>query len=377
MSATHLTAENLVIGGGLAGSMLGMRLAAAGREVTLLEREQHARHKVCGEFLSAEAVEYLRSAGVEPLDLGAATIRAVRLASGNRVVEAALPFTALSVSRRALDEALLRRAAERGCKVVRGAPVASLAHHGEGWVARLRGGDAYNARTAFLASGKHDLAGQERSRSRQCKLVGFKMHWRLAEAQTAELRGAMELFLFAGGYGGLSLVEQDAANLCLVVNRKVLQRRGGWTGLLESITAGNRHMRMRLHEAAPSWSRPLAVFPIPYGYLARSSGGLWRVGDQAAVIPSFTGDGMSIALHSGALAAQVVLAGGSADAYHSELNRQLRSGMRLSAWIADAMISAPGRALAPSVLSLLPQAMGWIANFTRIPPRALAECNAR
>ena len=67
--------DNLVIGGGLAGSMLAIRLAAAGRSVTLLEKERAAHHKVCGEFLSPEAVEYLRQAGVEPLALGAATIR--------------------------------------------------------------------------------------------------------------------------------------------------------------------------------------------------------------------------------------------------------------------------------------------------------------
>jgi len=52
--------ENLVIGGGPAGSMLALRLAGSGREVRLLEKEREPHHKVCGEFLSAEAVEYLR-----------------------------------------------------------------------------------------------------------------------------------------------------------------------------------------------------------------------------------------------------------------------------------------------------------------------------
>ncbi len=70
--------EHLVIGGGLAGSMLAMRLAAAGREVVLLEREREAHHKVCGEFLSREAIEYLRQAGIDPLELGARAIDRVR-----------------------------------------------------------------------------------------------------------------------------------------------------------------------------------------------------------------------------------------------------------------------------------------------------------
>ncbi|MGH9563762.1 MAG: NAD(P)/FAD-dependent oxidoreductase, partial [Terracidiphilus sp.] len=110
-----VSAENLIIGGGPAGSMLALRLAAAGRRVMLIEREAAAHDKVCGEFLSREAVHYLRQAGLDPLALGAQVIRTVRLSSGNRVVSSPLPFEALSLSRRTLDEALLTRAAQ-GCK---------------------------------------------------------------------------------------------------------------------------------------------------------------------------------------------------------------------------------------------------------------------
>src|SRR5579859_2992821 len=118
--------ENLVIGGGLAGSMVAMRLAAAGREVVLIEKEREPHHKVCGEFLSGEAIHYLRQAGIEPVDLGAHPIQRVRLHSGARNVAARLPFTALSLSRRILDESLLVKAQEAGCAVSRGASVERL-----------------------------------------------------------------------------------------------------------------------------------------------------------------------------------------------------------------------------------------------------------
>ena len=52
VSVTEPMVENLVIGGGLSGAMAGLRLAQAGREVVLLERERKSHHKVCGEFLS-------------------------------------------------------------------------------------------------------------------------------------------------------------------------------------------------------------------------------------------------------------------------------------------------------------------------------------
>ena len=48
----------------------------------LLEKEREAHHKVCGEFLSREAVDYLHQAGVDPLQLGAAEINMSAAAAG-------------------------------------------------------------------------------------------------------------------------------------------------------------------------------------------------------------------------------------------------------------------------------------------------------
>ena len=371
MSTSSATIDNLVIGGGLAGSMVAIRLGTAGRQVTLLEKESFAHQKVCGEFLSPEAVEYLRQVGIDPLHLGAATIRLVRLSSKRRVVETALPFTALSLSRFALDAALLSVAEQRGCKVQRGVFVEQLTAHDNLWCAHLRGGEILSAHTVFLANGKHDIRGWDRTRTGQSDLVGFKLHWRLAPDQTAALRECIEIFLFSGGYGGLSLVETDVANLCLVVRRARLRRTGGWPELLASILDDNQHMQQRLQGAKALWDRPLAISSIPYGYLAGRPGGLWCVGDQAAVIPSFTGDGMSIALHSAALATEMYLSGESADQYDRRLHAQLGRGMRLATWLSRAVVTGAGRRLAPFGLSLFPNAMRWIAASTRIPKQAL------
>ena len=364
----------LVIGGGLAGAMAAMRLAQAGREVLLIEKERAAQHKVCGEFLSPEAVAYLRGAGVEPLRLGAARLRRVRLAARERVVEAELPFEALSLSRRILDEALLAKAEEAGCAIRRGAAVERLGRDGDGWGAKLADGASVRAAKVFLATGKHDLRGWNRKQGRsmaQSDFVGFKLHWKLTPAAGEGLRDAMELFIFRGGYGGISLIEDGLANLCLVVRRAMLHALGSWTRLLEEICAGNKLLRERLNGATPVWERPLAVGWIPYGFLARARDGVWRVGDQAAVIPSFTGDGMAIALHSGTLAAEMHLAGASEELYQRRLAGQLRRGMKLASAVSAAMVNPAGQRVVGRVLPVLPQAMRWIAAGTRIPQRAL------
>jgi flavin-dependent dehydrogenase len=363
-------ADCLVIGGGLAGAMAALRISQAGREVVLVERERGAHHKVCGEFLSPEAVGYMRAAGVDPVALGAPSIDHLRLATGNRIAECALPFTAYSLSRHVLDAALLGRVEMQGCAVRRGVAVETLTRDGGEWSAQLSGGQV-RAQNVFLATGKHDLRGWARPAGRQNDLVGFKMHWRLHPAQKEALRGAMDLFLFRGGYGGLALVEGGAANLCFVVRQSTLRRAGGWPGLIARIRVENRLIRERLDGAEAAWERPLAISSIPYGYLARGSPDCWLLGDQAAVIPSFTGDGMSIALHSGALAAEMFLAGDPAAAYHAALHGQLRSPMRLATALSRAMVTFACRTAAVPAISLYPQAMRWIAARTRIPAKAV------
>jgi menaquinone-9 beta-reductase len=368
--------EHLVIGGGPAGSMLAFRLAAAGLDVMLLEKEREPHHKVCGEFLSPEAVEYLRSVEIEPRELGARSIQRVRLHSGRRSIESRLPFTALSLSRRILDETLMQRAASVGSTVWRDARVEKLHPHGSHWRAQFTGGRSLEVKTVFLATGKHDLHDWPRSSGSQSDLVGFKMHWKLDAAQTEALRDYMELFLFREGYGGLSLVENNTANLCFVVRRRKLRQLGGWSELLNAIRSDVPAIDQRLRSGMPCWTRPLAISPIPYGHLGAPTDGIWRVGDQAAVIPSFTGDGMSIALHSGALAAEMYLQGKSPDAYLRCLATQLRPGMRFASALSRAMVKASGRLIAPAALAMLPGAIGRIAKITRIPDDALRQLRA-
>ncbi len=385
-SAPTRRVDHLVIGGGPAGSMAALRLAAAGRQVMLLEKESFPHHKVCGEFLSHEAVGYLHQVGVAPRNLGAAVIRHLRLSAGAKLIAAPLPFQALSLSRRVLDEALLARVEEKGCQVLRGVAVESLTPHvrdphgsdphGSDWLATLTNGESLRAPAIFLATGKHNLRGFDRAPAKQSDLIGFKLHWRLAPAQILALREHMDLYLFPGGYGGLSLIEDDVANLCLVARRSTLRSLGGWPQLLASILRGNCHLRQLLEGATALWPRPLAISPIPYGYLIGQDRGLWCVGDQAAVIPSFTGDGISIALHSAALATQMFLSGASAADYNLTLRAQLTRSMTLATWLSRAAVTGAGRHAALSILPRLPNALRWIAASTRIPQSSLVmgEC---
>jgi flavin-dependent dehydrogenase len=365
-------AEALVVGGGLAGASVAIQLARAGRDVMLIEREVQAQHKVCGEFLSREALRYLELLGIDVAKFGAVPIAAVRLAGQARVSEAKLPFQAMSLTRRRLDEELLRQASSSGVRVVRDCRVQGLEREGSGWRAAVEGAEPVVAESAFLATGKHDVRGRARPKGKQSDLVAFKMYWRLAPTQVADLEGHVELMLYRGGYAGLQPVEDGVANLCCLVERVELARMGGrWEQLLAAMQSQCGLLRERLQGAQALLDKPLAVSSIPYGYVRASSDGLWALGDQAAVIPSFTGDGMSIALHSGCLAAAMYLRGETAEQFQQKLRGELAHQVALATAVSRGMVWPATRGLVTAAAGLWPSVLGVVAKATRVSESAM------
>jgi len=361
-------AEILVIGGGPAGAAVAARLAGAGREVVLIEREREARDKVCGEFLSWETLGELSDLGVQPDLLAAVPISTVALSSGDRIAEAPLPQAAASLSRRSLDEALLTMARTAGAQLRRGRRVSALESHAGGWIARLAGGGEVAARHVFLATGKHDLRDWKRPAGLQADLVAFKMHWRLDPHEAAALAGRVELYLFPGGYAGLEPIEKGLANLCLLVRRDRLDGADDpWPGLLARMRGDNPLLDRRLTGAAPCNERPLAAAALPYGFVARSARGVWRVGDQAAVIPSFAGEGLAIALCSARLAARAFMVGEAADAFQLQLHRALSPRVRRASRLSQALVRPAAQAILSTAVRYRPDLLIWAARNTRIP----------
>src|SRR5687767_15794001 len=118
----------VIVGAGPAGSSLAIRLAGAGFETTLIERERFPRHKLCGEFISPECLSHFEELGV---------LEGMLAAGGERIYEThfydrrgrgfAVPSGAfegvgyaLSLSRSEMDVRLLTRARESGVNVLEG-----------------------------------------------------------------------------------------------------------------------------------------------------------------------------------------------------------------------------------------------------------------
>lgn len=372
VAGATVSADAVVIGGGLAGSSVAIDLAQAGRSVVLLEQTVKPHDKVCGEFLSRETLHYLARLGVDVDALGAVAIDRVRLVARTFQAEVALPFAARSLTRRLLDEAMLQRAQACGAQVMRGSYVTTLKSECNLFAVGVRDAATERARCAVLATGKHDLHGARRSGGGHNDLVAFKMYYHLAAQQHAALAGSVELLLFQDGYAGLQQVEEGSANLCLLVTAARLRACGGrWDLLMEHMQSSSPALAHRLSGAVPLLDKPLALSSIPYGFQrSDASDGVWRVGDQAAVIPSFCGDGMAIALHSAAHAAGAMLAGDSATRYQQTLAQQLRPGMVLATSLSRQLVRRPYVAQA---LRVWPGLLARIALATRVPQQTMLQ----
>jgi flavin-dependent dehydrogenase len=359
----------LIIGAGPAGTAAAITLSRAGYLPILIERATAPTDKVCGDFLSEDAIRRAQSLGVDPLALGAAPIHRIRLIHGERTAETTLPFPACGLSRRTFDAALISQAERAGATVQTGQTVRHLTREAGEWTARTGDRTILTAETVFLATGKHDLRNLPRPHT-DSGAIGMKIYLAPAPGPAKTLEGTIELTLFPGGYAGMQLVENGRVVLCIAIQKRAFQRYGGgWPSLIAAIRQRSHRFAAMLAGARDLLPRPLAVAGIPYGYQAgpTSPDGLFRLGDQAAVIPSLTGDGMAIALHSGKTAAETWLAGADSATYHRVLTQTLASQMRLAGLLHHACMTGSVQSAAIRAAALFPALLQHAANRTRLP----------
>lgn len=305
--------DPLIVGGGPAGSAAAITLGAAGARPVLLEKQRETGDALCGGFLSWRTLETLDRLGIEAL--GGHPIDRLRIFAGRVTGEARLPRRAMGVSRQRLDSLLLARAEALGVGIERGVTVREW-HDG---CIETGDGAILRPETLFLASGKHDIRGLGRPRpDPRTQTLGIRVRLLPHPGLAKLVGGAIELHLFDQGYCGVELQEGGRGNLCLAVRKTRLGESGGEPDRLLAEWAAESPAfadRLAFRESGSD-----AIGAVPYGWIARETlPGIFRLGDQAAVIPSLSGEGIGIALASGIMAGRGWLAGETSLAYQCRL----------------------------------------------------------
>lgn len=300
----------IVVGGGPAGSSAAAHLARRGWRVTLCEAKQFPRIKVCGEFISPAAVEHLEAL-LPPRrlsELGARRVHELVIEVDDRSatwpmpgaershepgVTSSPPGGAWVLSRATLDDALLKVVRETGADVRQPAIVRTVDYADNHITASLEDGTRLRADIVVHADGHGRLdsaAHHARTTPTRRGVLGHKCHLRMPagmQVQGLRMRAA------AGAYVGTVAVEANAATVALVARHELIATcRGDADVMLAQLWPGYD----------PAWrcSPWLSCGVAGSPYLPPAHPRSFRVGNAAAAVEPVGGEGIGLALWSGA-----------------------------------------------------------------------------
>jgi flavin-dependent dehydrogenase len=295
-----------IIGGGPGGCAAAITAARAGASVLLLERGRFPRHKVCGEFVSPEAVGLLASLLANSLETRSLLrhsrrINGARLFVDGHMVETPIDPPAASVARYDLDAALWQAAQASGAEAQSLVKVGKIEGDGPFVLVTPLGqivahsvidasGRWSNLRPSTLKKGIDDV-----------KWIGLKAHFTEDESSDAT-----DLYFFDGGYCGVQRVQLEAERESEErprINVCAMARADRYISLTDVLEASpelcQRSERWKPVSEVVSTSPLIFRTPVPVGHRH-----IFRVGDAAGFVDPFVGDGISLALRSGVLAGE-------------------------------------------------------------------------
>jgi flavin-dependent dehydrogenase len=369
-NAKLMTFDLIVIGGGPAGCAASITAARAGARVLQLERGRFPRHKVCGEFVSAESLELLRqlvSHDHAQLVAHAPKIPRTRIFLDNAELVGKVSPAAASVTRFDLDHALWNSAIQSGVDAREDRAVQSVSGTGPFLVNTAE--NSFEAEAIINATGRWSnlTSPQVRARTSGERWIGIKAHFR--EPRSFQ---SVDLYFFDGGYCGVQPVSVSRNGAGTMVNACAMVRAEVASTLQDVFSAHPALLERSRHWIAAM--DPITTSPLVFHEPELVYNSMLQVGDSATFVDPFIGDGISLALQSGALAAQCLnpffkgecsLEQATSDycaAYQRKLSRVFRNSSRLRRLLQwPSIVRKP----ALSILQRTPAITSMLVRMTR------------
>jgi menaquinone-9 beta-reductase len=350
----------IVVGGGPAGCAAAITAARRGGSVLLLEKGVYPRQKVCGEFISAEAVRVLsmllEAAAGQALD-AAPEIGTMRIFVDGGKIETTLSPAGKSLPRYILDDALWHACLMAGVDARQKTTVSNVVNR----EVSLTSGEKCSGRTVVDATGRwSNLMAKREFEVPKHRWIGVKSHFIEREASRT-----VDLYHFPGGYCGVQPVDNDTVNACAMVRADVA------TSLPEVF---ERHPELRRRSF--SWqmaTNPVTTSPLIFREPCPQQGSILYAGDAAGFVDPFVGDGISLALHSGIAAAEALAPvwlkqcspGSAAERYHAEYDRRFRPVFRRAAFVRHLFAMPKAVRILAARLARLPGVTEKLVRMTR------------
>jgi menaquinone-9 beta-reductase len=324
-------ADVIVVGAGPGGSSAAYHLARAGLDVLLLEKSTFPREKVCGDGLTPRAVKQLVGMGIalEPAD-GWFPNKGIRIIGGGVRIEldwpelSSYPGFGLVRTRRGFDEIVARAAQGAGARLAEGVTVTGPVLDEEtgritGVIVRdtgdgAAGGErAYRARLVVAADGNSSrlsLAMGLRKRDDRPLGVAIRTYYTSPRHDDDYLETWLELrdgSALLPGYGWIFGVGDGTSNVGLgLLNTSASFAHTDYRAMLRSWLATMPAEWGFTEETRIAPVRGAAL-PMGFNRTPHYTRGLLLVGDAGGMVNPFNGEGISTAMESGEIAAQVIV----------------------------------------------------------------------
>lgn len=294
----------MIIGGGLAGLISSIQLIRAGIPCTVIEKKSYPLHRVCGEYISNEALPFLTASGLYPIGLRLPQIKIFEISSvSGKSSKLTLDLGGFGVSRYTFDQHLYRIAKKEGVSFVLDTEVTELTFRNEGFDIKspFREFSADVVIGTFGKRSKIDVQQQRDFMKKRSPYVGVKYH-----ARTDHPENVISLHNFPGGYCGVCKVDEGLTNLCYLTHRDNLKASGDIEQMEKSVLFTNPIIKKLFTRADFIFTKPEVINEISFETKGPVENHILMGGDAAGMITPVCGNGMAIAIHSGKILAACV-----------------------------------------------------------------------
>ena len=311
----------------MAGLVSAHLLAQRGFRVILFEKKNYPFHRVCGEYLSREAMDFLQREDLLPPDFEFPQQTTFDYSdTSGKTASIELDLGGIGISRFILDNWMAKRAQKSGAEIIENVQVEEVIFHPkeDRFQLRLSDGREFFARNVLGAFGKRSKLDKSMNRSfisRRSPYLGVKYHIR-----TDFDPRKVALHNFEGGYCGINAIEDGKYNLCYLGLSEQSKKHGSIEAMEREILWKNPQLKRIWNESEFLFEKPEVISEISFEPKKPVENHMLMIGDSAGLITPLCGNGMAMAIRSGVLASQLLAQG---------LPRQILEQEYQKAWSAE------------------------------------------
>lgn len=295
----------VIIGGGLAGLTSAIHLSKSGLKVTLIEKNEYPKHKVCGEYISNEVLPYFQWLGLEIFDLKPSQISKIEFSTAKgKIISGDLPLGGFGISRYELDNYLYQKAIENGCQIIQETVTDIQFIENE---FRVFTSDNFELKSKIVlgAFGKRSNIDQKLNRDfmqKNSPWLAVKAHY--SGNFPNDLVG---LHNFKGGYCGVSKVENNKINICYLADYETFKQYKNIEEFQSKVVCENPHLKAIFENSTILFEKPITISQISFEKKDTVENHILMIGDTAGLIHPLCGNGMAMAIHSAKIVSELII----------------------------------------------------------------------